>query len=622
MSINPQLATEYRDEFVDDEHPEERLDRFDIDIPDENNDGIVHSTPDYVSNSPPGRNGINNNNGNMTLSQEKYSMMMNMTLDLVQNLTSVREGDPVYTAYGRGICIQKHSTRNPSMQVALSFGTLYHRQPEMIHKLIDDNTYSEAMDHLDQVRKLQWTMQCEQWNVSPAGRENECVACLFQKPHWHGDNASPTSNVSNRKSWFRRSGSASTSRNNNNNTNSFRLRPNAAVTYKTCDVCGNPVCSQHIINNQSSANFVMCVDCQFDLNNVVQKGSNSSTKGLLDPNHPQLPQTLDRLLQYYTRMVLQLQFWIPQATKGLAQSLTDSERSNAKVALGTGGLSFVGAALGVAGAAALMTPPGHLILLAAVATSATSATIQGTHAGVHRYRLKSSTSQLSQVHALSDRLLGWHGLCLGILNALEELRFQLLCEHEAVLQVLQQQQQQRTKKLLTGENQATSGVVKLSASAIQQHRRASKRHGNGNGSASSNKALEVWNTLAVGSFHTTRHGLTGVGLTSAMGASYSQLISASMQSVPVVGAAFSVGCMAMDASNIASTINKLSKPADKAVALLQVEESFIIHVPSTISLEVAALLNAVRDLRLLQDDAQRNQQQDLIEKELEELNFA
>lgn len=106
-----------------------------------------------------------------------------------------------------------------------------------------------------------------------------------------------------------------------------------------------------------------------------------------------------------------------------------------------------------------------------------------------------------------------------------------------------------------------------------------------------------------------------------MGASYSQLISTSMQSVPVVGAAFSVGCMAMDASNIVSTINKLSKPSDKAVALSQVEESFSVHVPSTISLEVAALLNAVQDLRLLQEDAQTNQQQDLIEQELQELNF-
>ena len=125
----------------------------------------------------------------------------------------------------------------------------------------------------------------------------------------------------------------------------------------------------------------------------------------------------------------------------------------------------------------------------------------------------------------------------------------------------------------------------------------------------------------MGSFHTTRHGLTGVGLTAQMGASYSQVISAGMQTVPVVGAAFSVGCMAMDASNIANSLNKLSKPADKAVALSQVEDSFSVHIPSTINPEVEALLSAVQDLRELQAETERSQQQDLIEQELEELNM-
>jgi hypothetical protein len=91
--------------------------------------------------------------------------------------------------------------------------------------------------------------------------------------------------------------------------------------------------------------------------------------------------------------------------------------------------------------------------------------------------------------------------------------------------------------------------------------------------------------------------------------------------VPVVGAAFSVGCMAMDASNIASALNKLSKPSDKAVALSQVEDSFLVHIPSTISPEVEALLSAVQDLRELQAETERTQQQDLIEQELEELNM-
>jgi hypothetical protein len=105
-----------------------------------------------------------------------------------------------------------------------------------------------------------------------------------------------------------------------------------------------------------------------------------------------------------------------------------------------------------------------------------------------------------------------------------------------------------------------------------------------------------------------------------MGASYSQVISASIQTVPVVGAAFSVGCMALDASNIASAISKLQKPSDKAVALQHVEDSFTRHIPSTIQVEVEALWDAIYDLRDQQEQAQRNQQQHLIEQELQELN--
>ena len=362
----------------------------------------------------------------------------------------------------------------------------------------------------------------------------------------------------------------------------------------------------HTIGNQKSGNqFIMCVDCQFDLNHVVnatqstasnRPSSPSSTRGLLDPNHPQLPQTLDRLLQYYIRMVLQLSFYIPnRVVKECGLLLTKSERKNAKVALGTGGLSFVGAALGVAGAAAILTPAAPALLLAAVATSASSAAIQGTHAGIHQFRIKHGN--MAHVHALADKIVGWHGLCLGILNALDELRNNLVQEHAATIKLLKQEMADQKWK------------------QFQQQRRNLRQQ------RQNSHQSNVWSDLAMGSFHTTRHGLTGVGLTAQMGASYSQVISAGMQTVPVVGAAFSVGCMAMDASNIANSLNKLSKPADKAVALSQVEDSFSVHIPSTINPEVEALLSAVQDLRELQAETERSQQQDLIEQELEELNM-
>ena len=106
-----------------------------------------------------------------------------------------------------------------------------------------------------------------------------------------------------------------------------------------------------------------------------------------------------------------------------------------------------------------------------------------------------------------------------------------------------------------------------------------------------------------------------------MGASYSQMLNASIQTVPVVGGAFSLGCMAMDMTHIASTINKLQKPSEKAVALHNIESSFFSQIPVTIQHEVAALLGAINILKERQQEAQRSEQQDLIEQELEELNI-
>jgi hypothetical protein len=390
------------------------------------------------------------------------------------------------------------------MQVALSFGTLYHRQPEMVHKFITEEEYDLAMDHLEQVRKFQWTVQCEQWNVPPMGNEHECVACLFQKPHWNDRNANASSNKTGR-SWFRRqtkmtnTTSATTTSTTSSNTATKHTKKQSSKKHKKCDVCGNPVCSKHAIANQKQM-FCMCVDCQFDLTNVVEQSQQENASAnqptnlpLLDPNHPQLSQTLDRLLQYYTRMSLHLSFWLPVAGRQLANALTLAEKRNSQVALGTGSLSFVGAALGVAGAAALMTPAGPAILLAAVCSSATSATIQGTHAGYHRFMNKSN----AQINALCDQILGWHGLCLGILNSLDELRYNLLQAHETVLAKLEQQHREGKVAKRSYARRTTTNLRK------NQNQRVLS-------SKSSSKALEVWNTLAMGSFHTTRHGLTGV----------------------------------------------------------------------------------------------------------------
>ena len=191
----------------------------------------------------------------------------------------------------------------------------------------------------------------------------------------------------NRRSWFGRLSSASTSTVESKSKvaaplskerNGMLKKKRKTTRTKFCDVCGNPVCSKHISPAAPGNQFRMCVDCQFDFaqmfettssNKLTQSGINSN---LLDLDHiPQLTQSLDRLLTYYTRMALNLTFCVPNL-KELAERLTAKHRTNAKISLGTGGISFVGAALGVAGTAALLTPAGPALLLEFLTLSSNS----------------------------------------------------------------------------------------------------------------------------------------------------------------------------------------------------------------------------------------------------------
>lgn len=227
-------------------------------------------------------------------------------------------------------------------------------------------------------------------------------------------------------------------------------------------------------------------------------------------------------------------------------------------------------------AAAMLTPAGPAILLAAVTMSATSGTVQGVYTTYNLFSNKTA-------HQLADRCLGWHGLCLGILNALTNVRLDLIKQQNS----FEAEQQQE--------------------------------YGPQNTVHQPQQSLDLWNALAVGSFTTTRSAMTGVGVTSAMGASYSQAISTGLQGIPVVGAAFSVGCMAMDASTMAASFQLLNTPAKKAVALQGVEHSFPLHVPNSIGDEVDMIRKAVDDLHLRMAKHRRKQERDLIQLELDGL---
>ena len=548
-------------------------------------------------------------------SEVPYRDMLNMTMELVQDIyLNLRKDDRVMTNFGFGTVMEVprrrqscFSSRKPCQQhtstckdgdataslsslvIKLDFGgTLYLRNGrEFVHKCLSTNSYDEAMDHLEQIRKLQLAAQCQDWGVDIPQNEDACVACMFKKPEFSSlyssssSSRSPASNDNNgRRGWAARMGFGGGSRSSSpaNKTNDDASeRPNstssqqesknllntktARPSKQRCDVCGNPVCPYHKLPSLGGHEyFCMCVDCQHDLTQAEHQWKSTRSKNKLTGSAPyhspewwtQWHGNLQRLVLYYTRMAIQLTTVVP-GLHDLAAQLTSKQKIDSRISIGNSALGFVGAALGVAGAAAMVTPAGPAILLAAVATSATSGTLQFSHQSYNKYLSK------KEAHQLADKVLGWHGLCLGILNGLEQLRLDLLSEVVV-------------GRMKPSANDSTTGDGDTKALNHQNSNASNNR--TGTTTDSSKASLEIWNTLAVGSFTTTRQAMTMTGATAAMGASYSQAVTTTLQGIPVVGGIFSVGCMAMDAANIQAALKQLQTPSQKGEALLQIQNVF------------------------------------------------
>lgn len=476
-----------------------------------------------------------------TIEGENSKNLFHKTMQNVSSIAKVRVGDVVLTQYGQGkvLSLGNGGEDDDSTKIALGFGILCTRTPHNIHRRLPEQEFQEAMNHLDELRKSQLAAQCKKWNVTPC--DDSCASCLLERPEFKKKRQERQSKWNRLKE--------NVNRNKKPQTN-------------PCDVCGNPVCAIHDrIDTTKGEYFHMCVDCAFDLNQVEHQ---------LNAYHPQVLNNLERLLHLYTRMCLQFSFWLPYVPE-LCNQIFAKQRKNAKISLGTTGLGFVGAALGVAGAATLLTPAGPAVLIAAMSTSATSGVLQATHQGYDKFFSSKDTFQNA------DRMIGWHGLCCGILASLEQLRQDLLAEkmiHNMPMSKLNLTNKQKAKN--------------------------------------DGKSAEIWNTLAVGSMGLSRSAFTGVGVTASMGASYAQVMQTSLQTVPVVGAAFSVTYMAMDAGNIYNHLQQLSTPNSYIVKLKQLELSqtnFQLPHINTIDSEVRLLEEAIKDLNNKLD--QLREEQDL-----------
>ena len=77
---------------------------------------------------------------------EQYQVMINMTMELVRDITIPKRNDEVLTSYGTGVLLTRNGSCG-SMEIELPFGAkLYNRQPEMVHKVITPEAYEQAIE--------------------------------------------------------------------------------------------------------------------------------------------------------------------------------------------------------------------------------------------------------------------------------------------------------------------------------------------------------------------------------------------------------------------------------------------------------------------------------------------
>ena len=163
-----------------------------------------------------------------------------------------------------------------------------------------------------------------------------------------------------------------------------------------------------------------------------------------------------------------------------------------------------------------------------------------------------------EANQLADRIIGWNGLCLGILGALARLREVLIKEPLFRKDRSKTQSQKKNGKLISLNSASRATSMALRGTSVVAYTPAS---------------------------------------------AYSSLLRTTITVTPVFGAALSLGIMACDAQNVYATIRKLQKPSDMALALVQIQKSFSTCIPTSVEADVLLILQVIRELEWLERQA-------------------
>ena len=471
----------------------------------------------------------------------------------------------VTTAYGDGKIVGFRPTDGGVYTVRLAFGTLYAPQTSLGRRT-PGVQINAAYASLEKMRRLNLEVQCHELGI-PC-QHDVCTICLLAT-------ATSDNNEEEAKSkprWMAK----------------LKRKNSLPTDVPPCLVCGSPTCPKHQAQGLKKQNMALCINCEklFDLNFESLLGIESPAQG--EPGKTDAPQSpqkenndiviattqqhledkIRQLVDTYDRVMLLLTH-ASQCIPDLVVRLVATEARNNRVGLGTSGAGIVSGALGLAGAATILTPFGAPLLLASLALSGSSAAVNVGNQAINYYYNQEPQQAANQIILL-------HSFASSLLNAAQTL----LRVAVAVDPSLKETPAQET----TDVNEDTDSPTKA-------------ENGNDDDSGSPQKVITetVGQGLDIVRKADTGLNLANIAATSSVAMSSAapgatNLIQSSvtmLNAVPLLGTALSGIFIAMDANRYQTTLAKIKAghPSDKADALLNMQSDLLLF-PQTVDLDV------------------------------------
>uniref|UniRef100_A0A7S3LFR4 Uncharacterized protein n=1 Tax=Amphora coffeiformis TaxID=265554 RepID=A0A7S3LFR4_9STRA len=456
----------------------------------------------------------------------------------------------VSTPYGDGKIVS-FDPESTVYTVRLAFGTLYAVSSSLVRRT-PGVELNAAYQSLEKMRKLNLEVQCHELGIPYSDQNGDydqaCTICLLE-----------TADADDYKRRWR--------------IPQLRKSTSSLSKGTPCLICGSPTCPKHQSTGFKKQSIVLCHNCErlfdldfasllgFDDSANVSKEENINTKKNKKTettfDSTTIPRSVDvvlleqkirTLVDTYDRVMLLLAH-ASQFIPDLVTRLVETESRNNRIGLGTAGVGIVSGALGLAGAATILTPMGAPLLMASLALSGSSAAVTVSHHAMQSYFFQNP-------HEATDRIIVMHSMVSSLLNAAQTLQ-------------------------------------RVAEGAMPE---------NDNGEEKSPKESKddfLVETFGQG-LTIVRQADTGLGLASVAAASSASLSTAApgatnliqssasaLNAVPLLGTALSGIFIAMDANRLKSTLGKIKagNPSDKAHALENMQGDLLLF-PQTADLEV------------------------------------